>query len=798
MAKFRIEFQITLLAVIIASAVIATGYLAYKSLSQIVTSAQQQASPDYQLFLIKDIAADLAAVENAVRLYVLTDNKKNLAPHREASEAVTKKLENLKKNTSQEYQSLVDSFYVLSVEKLGIWQEVLNLHNSVKGMEPVFTELYSKLERQESDTIITETQTRKKGFLKGIFGKKKVVIDTTIVEKNIEKAELKNEIQNLESTIKEKDTRINILESKLIERNGEIGKELNRLIQWGENFETEERISKTMEAHRLAQMTYKYLAMFSAAAVVLLLAVIFLLFSYQKKSRVYQQALKRAKQEAEKLALAKEQFAANVSHEMRTPVNAIFSLSEQLHQQVSDDPIKKQLAILSHSANHLKSIINDTLDFSKIQAKKLSFDSIHFSPSAVFEEVASIQGIEARKKGISLHYSQVSSLPEALKGDPLRLKQILINLVGNAIKFTEKGEVELSVKTENNTGNKVLLHFQVRDSGIGISEKNLEIIFDEFVQAENEGGKKYSGTGLGLAIVKKLVEMQGGRISVESKTGKGTTLFVSIPYPLGDAGKIEHREFATPDIPEHFRRCSVLIADDDEFNRFVLINILKKWGTKYGEATDGEEAVSVALSGHFDVMLMDMRMPRKSGLDAAKEILAEKPTSKIIAVTASDRKVDQQACLEAGMSGFLMKPFSEKELFDAVSPFLNTSHSEENKQVNQKIKPDDLERIANGDPVFLREMILLFIKTSKDGLNNIHDAVAQRNWEAVSEAAHKMAAPSKHLHAFGLYEKLKRLETEPQNSPNPEIIEELYRSVKKETDEVVASLKHYLETHNAT
>ncbi|WP_372931946.1 Hpt domain-containing protein, partial [Mariniphaga sediminis] len=120
------------------------------------------------------------------------------------------------------------------------------------------------------------------------------------------------------------------------------------------------------------------------------------------------------------------------------------------------------------------------------------------------------------------------------------------------------------------------------------------------------------------------------------------------------------------------------------------------------------------------------------------------------------------------------------------------------KQVSQKIKPDDLERIANGDPAFLREMILLFIKTSENGLSNIQDAVAQKNWEAVSEAAHKMAAPSKHLHAFGLYEKLKRLETEPQNSPNPEIIEELYRAVKKETDEVVASLKHYLDTHNAT
>ncbi|MGC9355639.1 MAG: sensor histidine kinase, partial [Mariniphaga sp.] len=446
MAKLRIEVQITLLAVIIAGSVIATGYLAYKSLSNIVFSVQQEATPDYQLFALKDIASDLATIENSVRLYVLTNEKQNLEPYHHKSEAVHNKLKNLQSDFSSEYAGVTDSFHNLALEKLDIWKGILDLHNASQNEKPVFNEIYSQLEEPQVDTIFSET--REKGFLKSIFGKRKIIVDTLLVEKNLERSQLKNEIRNIESSIKEKDSQINILESKLIERNGEIGIALNQLIQWGERFESNKRISKIEEAHRMAQITYKRLAMFSAAAMVLLLAVIFLLFNYQRKARAYQRALKKAKEEAENLALAKEQFAANVSHEMRTPVNAIYSMAEQMQMQSLGESFNKQLSVLAHSASHLKSIINDTLDFSKIQAKKLSLDEVHFSPELIFEEVAGAQETEAKNKGITLSCKPETSLPDALLGDPLRLKQILINLVGNAVKFTEKGKVELKVTSE--------------------------------------------------------------------------------------------------------------------------------------------------------------------------------------------------------------------------------------------------------------------------------------------------------------------------------------------------------------
>jgi len=824
MSKLRIEFQVTLLAVIIAVVVIASGYLAYMSLSGIVNSVEQEVKPDFQLFIIKDITADLATLENVVRLYILTDDEQNLAPYNKLINTVTGKLDNLQKNSSEEYSVLAATFYTLAREKLEIWQNVVNLHKSSQATGQDFDQLYSRLEEERVDTVITEireqggflrgifrnnksksdtlTETtdadtvivekRKAGLLKSIFGRDKVTYDTTLIEENIERSDLRSEIQNLEYAIKKEDTRINILESKLIERNAEIGKKLNDLILRRENYEAEKRLAKIHEADRLAQITYKRLAFFSAAAVLLLLLVIFLLFRYQKRSRAYQQALKTARTEAENLALAKERFAANVSHELRTPVNAIYSLSEQLYQQTDQREMKKQLTVLARSANHLKSIINDTLDFSKIQAKKLTFQSVDFSPACVFEDIISVNETEAAKKGILLEYNPEKPVYPALKGDPLRLKQILINLIGNAVKYTEKGMITVNLRTEEENSHVIMLFCQVKDTGIGIPRENIKEIFDEFVQIENKGGKKYSGTGLGLAIVKNLVELQGGTISVESEPGKGTTVLFSIPYLPGDMEKIEPKEFILPKIPEKkFKNLFFLIADDEEFNRYVLKNILKKWGSKFEEAVNGQETVDKALSGKFDIILMDMRMPVKNGLEAAEEILSYDPFAKIIIVSAADRKIDSLASVNDGIAGFLMKPFSEGDLYEVIYPLVN-KNTGPLKQTIPKVELSEFKRLSNGDPVFLKEMIQLFIKTSENGIETIHKAVNAKDWKSVSEAAHKLAAPSKHLNADDLYNKLKKLEDVTRNSFEPAGIIALYESTEAEIKKVIAFLQEYL------
>jgi len=796
MAKFRIESQITLLAVIIAGAVITSGYFAWKNLSQIVESIHQEARPDNKLFLIKDIATDLSAIENIVRLYVLTNNEENLKPYEELQVGITNKIHELYMLTPPKTDEWIriDSIRNLAVNKVQLWEKVLNLHKESEGIQPEFSEIYSQLEKQRFDTIKNETV--KEGFFRKLLGKQKVIVDTTIVEHNLEKDEIRDQIRKLENEITVRGKETNLLESNLINENIQITNKLNTLIAQAEQAETNSLIEETLEADRLANLTYKRLAVFSVAAVLLLLLVLYLLFNYLKKARVYERGLKKARQEAENLAQAKEKFAANVSHEMRTPVNAIYGLAEQLLKRKNNDNLNKQISVLAQSAQHLNHIINDTLDFTKIQTNKLKLDTIHFSPEKIFDEVVALQKYNAAQKNISLKYHSSENLPEALIGDPLRLKQILINLIGNAIKFTNKGEVVFSTKSEKQEDSLYELQMEIRDTGIGISKENLEIIFDEFVQAENPEGKKYSGTGLGLAIVKKLVELQGGSVKIDSKPGTGTTVKIIIPFPEGDENEIKEVEFDSPEINDQFKQIRVLIADDEEFNRFLFKGIFTKWGIQHEEATNGEEAVKAALNNTFDIILMDMRMPKKNGIEATRAILKEKPDAKIIAITATNKENEQKACIEAGILDFIPKPFSEMQLFATIHSTLNL----EETSLKPSAKTEsivEMERMANDDTEFLKEMISIFIRSTEKGIDKMETALKESDWETISETAHQIAPQCKHTGDVELYNQIKKLEKLTDEKPvNETKAQHTFQQIAEKLEKINREFSDYLKNDN--
>lgn len=776
MSKFKVEIQITLITVIIAAVVITTGYFAYKSLSQIVLTVQKNTRPDNRLFLMKDISNELGALENKVRLYSLTRNRSDLQQYDTLQANIILRIEELSELPVPDSVDRVisDSVVHLSMQKLRLWNDILLLHLSAKDESPRFSELYSKLEEQKTDTIIDEIlvpvePAEKKGFFRKIFGGKDqppattTIRDTTFVQRDIAKDSIREEIRNLETEIAEKDRQLNLRESRLIAKNIIITNNLNRLISEAEIREADSLTEKTKQADALAELTYKRLAVFTIVSVVLLIIALFVLFNYLRKSRNYQLALQRAKAEAENLAKAREQFASNVSHEMRTPVNAIFGLAEQLLQQPVDEQIREQVAVIASSAGHLKNIINDTLDFSKIQSQKLKIDTLHFSPERVFAEVITLQQNDANKKGIELRFEKTGELPEALIGDPVRLKQVLLNLIGNAIKFTDEGTVSLKVRSIPKKYRMHHLEMVVSDTGIGIPAENLKDVFDEFVQVENQSGKKYSGTGLGLAIVKKLVELQKGHIDIASQPGTGTVVTVTIPYFEGKTENIKEPEIEKVEIPEWMKAHKVLIADDEEFNRFVIKAILKKWGLPFGEARNGHEAVEMGVHGNFDLILMDIRMPGKNGMEATKEILSQRPDISIIAVSAANELTDREKCLSAGMKDFLLKPFSEKELFDKISAVLLPVSPKNTNERQPEINLDEARRLAGGDEAFLSEMIQLFLKSTVNGLGEIHKSLEKQNHEAIAEACHKMAAPCKHFHATTLYNLLKQIEDLAKN-----------------------------------
>ncbi len=800
MKKAGTERNSIILAILIVLAVGISGFLVHKSLTQIVNSIHDEASTGLQLIVIKDISLNLLELENSIQLYTLTNDKSDLENYEIVNKRLKQRISFLANlpGDSPEDAGLNDSIRRLVETKLGIWEEIKEINTVKRNPRPQFDELYSMLEYKEIDTIRVEVVVppeEKKGILKKIFGKKDTAttrIDTTFVERTVENEEIKEEIEELESGLKRQERRKNKRELELIEQNILVSGKLNHIIAEIEKAERDSLIEKNDEADRLATTIYKRLSSFSVMAVILLFLVLLLFVRYLWKARKVEKALTAAKLGAERLAKAKEVFMANVSHEMRTPVNAIYGLTEQLLQEETRENVTEKLGILQKSSQHLKEVVNDTLDFSKIQANKLKLTNTDFAPESVVREIITLLEPEAAAKNIDLIYQCHQALPVALVGDPFRLKQVLINIIGNAIKFTEEGSVTLIAEAQKTNNGQCELKYQVKDTGIGISEENLELIFDDFVQIETDYTRKFGGTGLGLSIVKKLIEMQNGKITIESKLEQGTAVSFYIPYQLGNPEKIDRHMQQELSISEEVRSLKILGVDDDEYNRYLLKVIFDKWGlVNYCEAKNGRQAVKMARENNFDLILMDLRMPLLNGIEASREIIIEKPDSKIIALATINSEAEMKMCTDAGMKQSLSKPFAEQELLKAIVAVLNLEIKEKPESGDYDLR--ELERLANGDQSFIKEMVEIFIRSAQSGVKNIRLALQTEDWHTISEAAHKMAAPCKHIQADDLYADLKRLESVSVKQESQKQILELICSVEQKVERITSSLSAIME-----
>lgn len=792
MFRTRIEIQIVIVALVIITAVTTAGYLVYESMSRIVQSVYHEARPDNRLFLMKDISNDLVSLENSVRLSMLSDLEGASLPTDTLRRIVEGKLAEMEALPSESVEDhrLTDSLSQLARQKLDLWETIFTLHQKAEQTEPTFSRVYSKLEEQKTDTITTAVE--KKGLLRRIFGSKKSTVDTIYEINPPASAEIKKEVQNLESEIRKEDESLKAVESRLTEENISLTARLNALIARAEQNKANSFEGKSREVDRLAQQTYRQLALFSGVAVLFILVALGVLFNFLRKSRAYQAALGDAKQKAETLARAKERFIANVSHELRTPVNAIYGLAEQTLQRPTDEETKEMIRILSRSAQHLKNIVNDTLDFSKMEAGMMAIAAEPFSPLEACMEVLAIQRYEALRKGLALHFSREGEIPGALIGDPLRFRQILINLVDNAIKFTSQGSVRLGLSVARTDPGIFRVTLSIEDTGPGIPEEDIEVIFDEFVQARPSGGKKHAGTGLGLAIVKKLVELQGGVISVKSRWGQGTTMVVTLPFREGDPEAIPGIIGEHDHLPESLRHLSVLVADDDEYNTFLLRKILQKWGIFLAEARNGREAVEAMNHQSFDIILMDLHMPEMNGPEAAKPIKATFPAVKIIAVTASYDPEDHRHCLDAGMDLVLIKPFREQELMEALLKVVLTAPEASPAQC-PPLDRRALEELSGGEVTFLKEMVELFIAATSSALKQIGVALLNNDLKSVFENAHKMAASCKQIRADRLYQEVKLLEEKSRHGKPLAEVSSQFRAVESELSDVHHFLRKYME-----
>lgn len=387
----------------------------------------------------------------------------------------------------------------------------------------------------------------------------------------------------------------------------------------------------------------------------------------QRKQR--EETLRRAQAAAETANVAKNQFLANMSHELRTPMNAILgmtdlALSEQLPAMVRD-----YLQTTKEAANRLLELLNEILDFSHIEAGGFELESTPFSLSKTVQQVVTTIGSRAYEKGLKLACELPNDLPDNVVGDPLRLRQVLISLVKNAVKFTPNGKIILQVAIERQSPQAVVLRFSVSDTGIGIASENLEKIFTPFAQADPSTTRRFGGTGLGLAVSQRLVNLMGGRIRVESQPCKGSTFQFAVTLPLGERGQAASGATSTV-LRAPIRQLRVLVAEDTLANQIVVLHLLGRRGHCVKVAQNGLQALELLQNHDFDVILMDVQMPEMDGLAATAAIRKfDEPTKSrlpVIAITANTLTGDREHCLAAGMDGYISKPIKGEELIEMV------------------------------------------------------------------------------------------------------------------------------------
>ena len=477
------------------------------------------------------------------------------------------------------------------------------------------------------------------------------------------------------------------------------------------------------------------------------------IIAHQKEEVEHQkEQAEQQRNRAEQSEKFKQEFLANMSHEIRTPMNAVMGMTNLVLDSKITDKQKFYLEGIKKSSETLLHIINDILDLSKIEAGKMELEKIDFSLHETVEQVKQIMQHKAGEKGLELVVDISSKIPDVLLGDPVRLNQVLINLTGNAIKFTESGSVCLSISREGNSGAEHIIKFSVIDTGIGIPEDKLQAVFESFSQASSSDTRKYGGTGLGLTISKQLVELQGGKISVESKVGYGTTFSFTINLEEGSAEQMQKRIADEEQIHgELLDGLRILIADDNEYNCIVAQDTLElKSKVKVTSVSNGQAAVDALRENDFDLILMDVQMPVMNGFEATQFIRKNLPPPKnltpVIALTASVLRTDLDKCKDAGMNGYIPKPFKAAQLIAGIAGVLKIeTKSVKKKIITPTIKTPILTMITNleylkefceGNKDQMNKYIRMFVSSAPALIEKLNTAIGQNDYAEIATQIH--------------------------------------------------------------
>ncbi|MFP4093479.1 MAG: ATP-binding protein [Cyclobacteriaceae bacterium] len=851
--SFRLKTKIIIGFGLVLIAVMGVALIALDSYEKLSDAVQTLSQPDEKLEQIDSLLVTINSAETLLQHYTLSRSSANLESYEQLVLKIKDKVSELKQQSAYEDAELDSILRLIDVRLVSMdkFREIREQRSDFRFYDKVLEQLEqdktnrkstlslpqdttqtapdtirkrSRLDKKESgETEVNEEEEKERqGIIRWfgrLFSRQKEeknkqpedAIRDTLPERKRErinnetaplaKAEtldtlqdipvdsIRNMLLELKSEQAVTEDFLNRQEMEYLANNSRVIDRINQLLSKLKKDEQQMNKQQSAEARNILEFSLSRLGIIMLIALGSTLIFVYFIFSDIAKSDSLKQQLENARTKAEKLARVKEDFLANMSHEIRTPLTAILGFASQLKKTPKTPQQEEYVQAIDSSSHHLLALVNDILDFSKIEAGQLQFENKPFDISHLLKEVVRDMRIKAEEKGLILSLQSSSELPPFLKGDAFRLRQVLYNLVSNAIKFTEAGEVKLSCQLSHLEKGIIKAQLVVADSGIGIPKKKQAVIFDAFMQSDVSDTRKYGGTGLGLSICKRIVEAQGGEIALESEVSKGTTFYVALPFEAALEEEVISMQTTGEELSEvHFAEgTQVLVIDDDQLNIRLLRLIIEAWGIKVISAQSGEEGIMLAAKYKPELVLSDLQMPAMPGEEVVRAIREMgMDTLPVVAFTARVTE-DMAFFKERGFADVLLKPFDEAGVKNILIKFLPIEKISQKEApapnatpvLQQELLPllpelpeeeelfslKNIQRFTGDDEEAMQEFLMAFLEVIDQAGEKMLLALEEEDVEGVAYYAHKIMPNVQQLEVKELTELLRELESYRDQAP---------------------------------